>query len=237
MLKVIIIDNSRIFGFRYIPIRLYLLLKFLLLTFFCVCLPVAHFSCCEGLVSFQIGFYPNWFGARFPALKTEVPCFLATSPGSLVQGIGSDLQSLWWPKSWQTQKSMLHLYGILTVRQQSIYLLLLSVNFEAEITAPWDAAGLHLSEIEQTEILRHQGSLLYGDSICEKEKPLVIFNSMKQQALFRRDSGLYYGTEDSGSHSCSFRKFIRPFGWVYNKKEIQDCCLVKYQQGNFSQNI
>ena len=60
---------------------------------FFLCLPVAHISCCEDFMSFKIGFFPNWFGAGLTGLKT-VLYFLATSPESSVQGIGSDFQSL-----------------------------------------------------------------------------------------------------------------------------------------------
>lgn len=140
---------------------------------FFVCLPVAHFSCCEGLVSFQIGFSPYLFGTGLSALKTEILWFLATSPECLVEGIGSDLQSLLQPRSWQTQKSMLHVFRILTVRQHSIHSLLLPVHPEAEITATLNAAGLHLSEREQIEMSRHYDSLVYGDGICEEGKPSI----------------------------------------------------------------
>lgn len=187
---------------------------------FFVCLPVAHFSCCEGLVSFQIGFSPYSFGTRLSALKTGILWFLATSAECLVQGIGSDLQSLWQPRSWQTQKSMLYLFRILTVRQHSIHSLLLPVHSEAEITATLNTAGLHLSEREQTEISRHHDSLVCGDGICEEGKPSIIFNKMKQQASFRTDCGLYHRTDYSRSHSCSFRNFITPFGQAYKKKAL-----------------
>ena len=53
--------------------------EFLLLTFFFVILPLfvnlAHLSYCEGLVSFQVGFSPNWFAARLTALRNRRSLF------------------------------------------------------------------------------------------------------------------------------------------------------------------
>lgn len=64
MLKVIIIVHSRIFGFKYVPIRLYLCFKFLLLTSFYVCLlpifPVVRISWVLKLDFSPIGLVPGW---------------------------------------------------------------------------------------------------------------------------------------------------------------------------------
>ena len=41
-----------------------------------------------------------------------------------------------------------------------------------KITATLNVAGLHLSETKMIEIPRQLDSLLYGDSVCKKEKAL-----------------------------------------------------------------
>lgn len=47
-----------------------------------------------------------------------------------------------------------------------------SVYFVVEITATLNVAGLPLSETKMTEIPRQLDSLLYGESVCEKEEAL-----------------------------------------------------------------